>query len=356
MKVLLVANKSDRSELHLFRGLYEKGVELHIVCHPEAAFIDEFRNLSISITPLVVHNRLDVYASRVIRSILLEHQFDILHAKTNRTLSASLFAARGLPVKIVTYRGTMGHISRLDPSAWITYLHPRIDKITCVSEAVRRYLLTKGIHKEKLVTIYKGHDPDWYTNQDHIDMSEFGIPPNSFTVCFAGRMRPVKGVDVLIQSMYDLVDNPSIHLLLIGEVVDERLYRMANDRQIKDRIHFLGFRKDARDIIGKCNTFVMPSIDREGLPRSVIEAMSQKVPPIVSNVGGMPELVLHKECGLVVLPKDPKELAHSILYLANHSDVCYAYGEGAYLRIKHQFNITKTIQEMIMVYQELMYE
>jgi len=190
----------------------------------------------------------------------------------------------------------------------MTYLNPWVDRIICVSEAVRKYLLGLGLPADQLVTIYKGHDPSWYSVMLRPGRSELGIPENSFLIGFTGRMRPVKGVDVLVKSMHHLSHKLDFHLLLVGTVSDPDIRVLAEHPSIRKRIHFTGPMPNAAAIAGACDVFVMPSIAREGLPRSVIEAMAQGVPCIVSNVGGMPELVAHNESGMVVDPAIPRPL------------------------------------------------
>ena len=92
--------------------------------------------------------------------------------------------------------------------------------------------------------------------------------------------------------------------------------------------------------------FVMPSVDREGLPRAVIEAMAQSVPAIVTRVGGMPELVEDRVSGLVVPPRDPAALATAIVSLAMNGTRRAHYGAAARARIESHFSITRTVERI----------
>jgi glycosyltransferase involved in cell wall biosynthesis len=197
-------------------------------------------------------------------------------------LSNALLATRGRPVKQVGYRGTMGHLSRLDPAAWMTYFSHRVDKIICVSGAVERYLQNCGVANERLVTIHKGHDPDWYAHNTSISLEEFGIPEHAFVVGFVGNIRPVKGADVLL------------------------------------------------------------------------EAMSQGIPVVVSNVGGMPELVKQEVCGLIVPPRNSQAFASALQRLASHPNEVERLGIAAQERIKGPFHVRHTLDKTIKLYTELL--
>jgi glycosyltransferase involved in cell wall biosynthesis len=202
----------------------------------------------------------------------------------------------------------------------------------------------------RLVTIHKGHDPDWY-RFERPHRQDFDIPPDAFIVGFTGNIRPVKGIDVLLSAARILArDCPSVHFLLVGEVRDKAILRLSRDTEATRRIRFTGFRSDAAAIAGMCDAYVMPSVEREGLPRGVIEAMAQGVPPIVTDVGGMPELVRHEASGLIVPPRDPQALAAAIQRLAGAPELVRALGAEAKRRIATDFHIDRTVEKFCDLY------
>lgn len=353
MKVLLVAEQNDRSEIAMFKAIAQSGIEIDVICDEESHLCDEIRPHAASLTTHRLSSRLNFRAIRIIREKLSTKPYDIVHALTNRALSTSLLASMGKRLSIVGYRGTIGHISRFSPECWITYLNPRVTRIITLSNAVRRYLLSFGLPEERLVTIYKGQDPAWYAGLHKPDFAAFGIPKGAFVAGFTGRIRPVKGVDVLIQSAMSLPRDSNIHFLIVGELCDNRVKRLAEDPLARMRVHLTGYRKDAAAIAGACDVFVMPSTAREGLCRSVGEAMAQGVPAIVSDVGGMPELVSNGESGIVVPPRDPAALSRAIVSLAEDSARRQDMGRKAKQRIECEFNMATMIAKTIALYKTL---
>lgn len=336
------------------RGFACQGVEVDAVCSPTWKGGEGLVEGGVVVTKLSIRHRLDLRAVHRLRMLMCARKPDIVYAPLNSTLSVSLIAARGLGIKVVGYRGTIGHLNRWDPASRLTYLHPRIDRIVCVSKAVERYLTDMHVPAERLRTIYKGHRVAWYDSDQSVSLSEFGIPEGAFVVGFTGNMRPVKGVDVLLKSIEHLPVDLNIHCLLVGDVRDKRIPDMASGEGIHQRVHFAGFRSDAAAIAGACDVFVMPSVEREGLPRAVIEAMAQSIPPIVTNIGGMPELVVDRECGLVVPPRDPEALADAIVSLARDGGLRREYGRRARKRIQTHFNIDQTIEQMLSLFNEVL--
>lgn len=354
MRILFAHTRFDRSETEMCRGFVHLGAEVDAVCEPGwkggAALVEG----GVVVTELSIRHRLDLRAARTLRNLLRARRPDIVYAPLNSTLSVSLMATRGLGIKVIGYRGTIGHLSRWDPAAWLTYLHPRLDRIVCVSKAVERYLTNMRIPAERLRTIYKGHRVSWYEYDQSVSLSEFGVPDAAFVVGFTGSIRPVKGVDVLLRSIEHLPADLNAHFLLVGDVRDKRIPKIASGEGIRQRVHFAGFRSDAAAVTGAFDVFVMPSVEREGLPRAVIEAMAQSIPPIVTNVGGMPELVVDRECGLVVPPRDPEALADAIVALARNPGMRREYGRRARERIQTHFNIEHTTEQMLALFREVL--
>jgi glycosyltransferase involved in cell wall biosynthesis len=141
----------------------------------------------------------------------------------------------------------------------------------------------------------------------------------------------------------------------MGNISENRkLIREIRKSPLKERFHLPGFRNDAPAVIAAGDVFVMPSTKREGLSRAVIEAMSYGIPPIVTNVGGLPELVVDRESGYVIPPNDPQSLARHIIDLYDHPEIRNRLGENARVRIDTHFNINATVEETRKVFEELM--
>ena len=353
MHLLAITGSNDRSEIEIYRALVERGHTVDLICTPDWSGESPLIEAGITVTKMEIRHRLDFRAVRSLRERLQSNPPDIIYAPSNKSLSVALLATRRSSTPVVGYRGTTGHLSRWDPASWLTYFHPRLKGIVCVSEAVRQYLLSKRIPADKTHTIHKGHRVEWYAFNEYVDLSEFGIPADAFVIGFTGNIRPVKGVDVLLHSLQSVPESLNVHLLMVGEVRDKKIATMVSSPRIADRVHSIGFRKDAPLLAGGCNAFVMPSVEREGLPRSVIEAMAQRVPAIVSEVGGMPELVEHNVSGLIVPPRDHNALAQAITILAEDRTLCSALGNAARERIQTSFNIDTTIIKIESLFESL---
>lgn len=353
MRVLYIAQDLDLPESHMIAGIADRGAQVSLLLPPDLATPEVLAG-RVGRADARLAGRVDRQTIRTIRDTVREQRVDLVHClRGNRPVSNALLALRGLSRRIVCYRGTMGNLSRWNPGARMTYLHRRLDRIVCVSEGVRRSLAGQGVAAKRLVTIYKGHDPAWYRSGSRPDLAQFGIPHDAFVVCCTANMRPLKGIDVLIQSASHLATARRVHYLLVGEVRDPGIRELARCRPHRDIIHLAGYRTDAVALSGGCDLFVMPSLRREGLPRAVIEAMCQAVPAVVTDVGGMPELVVHGDCGLVVPPGDPAAIGGAISRFAEDAGFYARCARQSIERIRATFSVEQTVDKTWSMYAEV---
>ncbi len=347
---LVAGAQVDLPERNIFAGLARRGVAVTFVHSPgvRPTTLKFVRDAGMECVPIPFRNRIDLRATRRLRDELSRRPCDVIYAPQNKPLACVLRATRHFPhVKVVGYRGTMGHLAWWSPASWITYLHPRLAGIVAVSDAVRRYLVEDlRLPAEKVVRIYKGHDPDWYGG----DLPDPPLPPppeRTLTLCFAGRIRPGKSVCHLLDAMDAIPRERAIRLLLVGDVADKAVERRLAAPDRDPRVIPLGFRRDATAIIGQSDIFLMPTVEREGLARAVIEAMSQRIPCVVSDVGGLPELVVDGNTGLVVPPRDGRAIADAVLRLADAPELRRQMGEAARARIESTFHYQASINAFL---------
>lgn len=148
--------------------------------------------------------------------------------------------------------------------------------------------------------------------------TELNIPPEAFVVLMVARLVHQKGVVDLAEAAVRLAEDPRIHVVLAGSALpsdrDDATTTLEDHpvvRALGERWHRLGYREDVARLLHAADLFALPS-HREGLPRSVIEALSSGVPVIVSDIPACRELVSHGVEGLVTPVADPDALAASI--------------------------------------------
>jgi len=270
-----------------------------------------------------------------------------------------LMASIGMDIKLVAYRGIIGNLAYWSPMSWLYLLNPRLDRIICVCDAIRRYLLGLGVPGMRLrrnvpVTIHKGHRPELYEG-DAEDLKQFGIPDDTFVVACTLRAVPRKGVPVFIEAIDGLPPGLNIHILMAGTIMDSPLHReLVAKNSYAENIHLYGFLERMPWILKGVDVSVLPSLKREGLSRAMLEAMIAGVVPIVTNSGGSPELIEKDVSGFVVEPGDPVAIREKILELYNDREMLEQMSAAVKQRMLTDFTIEKTARETIAVYEDML--
>lgn len=358
MKVLGVVSYSDRAEAAMFIGLLRAGVDVELLCEPTASAFEVYRAAGVPVEPLRIRYSYDPGAIRRIRSRLRAGGFDVLHLLTRRAVRNGLVAARGSRAKVVAYRGIAGSTKLHDPTSWLTFLHPRVERVVCVSDFVRRDIIEQRwlglrVNPDKVVTIYKGHDLGWYSAAP-ADLAPLGVSRGAFTVGCMANLRRGKGIEHLVGAASHLPSGLNIQFLLVGRDMDgPRVRRWIDATPDPGAFHVAGLRRDGPELMAACDALVLPSVGGEGLSKVVIEAMAYRTPPIVTTVGGS-ELVEDRKSGLVVPPADPRAIAGAVTRLARDPALVESMGKAARERIAAKFSVAETVRRTSALYDQML--
>jgi len=330
---------------------------MRVLCDPNGSNLPILQASAAIVVPFEIAQRFDAAAVDRLAREIVGFDPDILHLFNNRAVLNGLRAARGSRARIVAYRGNVGNVSFFDPLAWMRYLNPRVDRIVCVSESVRESLAEVGflgwhLQPEKLVTIHKGHDLSWYS-QPPIDLEPLGVPRDAFVVGCVANWRPRKGVEILLDACERLEPDMRVHLVLVGETGTSKLVQRVAASPIRDRVHVLGPRADAPAVAAAFDVAVLPAVKREGLPKTVIEAMAYGVATIASRVGGVAEIIEDGVSGIIVPPGDAQALAEAIARLHDAPGLREELGRRGKERIRTHFRIEDTIAKTAALYRSL---
>jgi len=359
IRVLVISNyrslHTARPEAAIFLGLAKLGFDIHVMTWGDSSFVEPFKEAGITVVDFHPKKKFDRKESDFVRQYIIDHKIDILHLFNSAAIITGIRAAKGLPVKVVLYRGYTGNIHWWDPTAYFKYLHPRVDAIFCNSIGVKE-LLDRQLffRKSKAVTINKGHDLAWY-DYPAIDIrSELGISRDALLLITVANNRRMKGVPYLLKAMSLLPAGLDIHLLLAGRDMDTKQNLAILKRgAYADKVHFLGFRRDVLNVEAACDLFVLPSITGESITKSVIEAMALGVGAIISDIRGNVELVEDGVNGLVFPSKNSRALADAILRVHHDRSLVQQFGEASKRRVAEVLNNEQTVTKTKKLYEDL---
>lgn len=360
IKVLVISNYRStvtvRPEAEIFIGLKKQfGYDVTVMTFGDGEYVPKFVEAGIRVIDFHPIKKFSWAQVKRIRTELKEGGYQIMHLFNNKAMVNGILAAMGLPVKVAIYRGYTGNIHWWDPFMYLKYLSPRVDRIVCLVEAIR-VLMRKNLlfNKDKAVTINKGHDINWYNDVTPIDLKEQGVPDDAFKIVCVANVRPMKGMKYLLEATHFLPADSKIHLLLLGNGMDAPKFKKIIDQSpIKNQIINLGFRKDALRVVKASHVFALASIYGEAITKSVIEAMSLGVTPLITDIEGNVGLAIDGESGLVVPAHNAKALAEAMVKLSLDRDLTARLGKNARAHIDKNLNTKDTVKAFDVMYRDL---
>lgn len=173
-------------------------------------------------------------------------------------------------------------------------------------------------------------------------------------ILFLGRLCKEKGIEELIDSCKQLRQEGYDFELFLGGVWADRTLKQKADT-CSSWIHQLGWigEKEKDKYLRECNIFVLPSYF-EGQSVSLLEAMSYKCACVASEVGGIPQMLIHEETGLFSQVKDADSIKVQIKRYLDDVKLQEKMGNAAAKKIQEDFNIEKNMDTLFNIYDELM--
>lgn len=330
-------------------GLLKKGHRVLIACQPGSGLERKARQVGIEVVPISMRTVFDLPALVQLRRLIRREGVHVVSTHSPVDSWAASIAARVFFRRPAIVRTR--HLA-LPARGWVTYRLP--DRIVTVGEFVRRYLVEEvGLPLQKVVAIPTGVDLERFRPaEDPAPLrEELGIPLKAKVVMTIAVLRRPKGHHVILEAAAKvLAKEPEILFLFIGDGPQwANLKWMVAERGLEDRVWLLGFREDVPKLLASADLFVTASF-HEALGQATIEALATGLPAVASAVGGVPELVLDGETGLLVPPGDPDGLASAILTVLADPARAKAMGERGRRHAEEHFGLERMIEGMEALY------
>src|SRR5215218_4846416 len=321
-------------------GLRAVGHRAMLVAHPRG----ELRRRAeegLEFLPLAPMTELDLSAAwRLSRAV---HQLrpDIIHAHDPHgvamaALALSMSTMRVKPALVASRRVDF----HLRGSALSRWKYRQVDCFICASEAIRSMLLGDGIEAARAVTVHEGIDLGHVAAAPVAPLhEELWLPHGAPIVGNVAALVPHKGQKHLIEAAALVVRHvPDARFVIAGEgELRLSLERQIRERHLEKHVLLLGFRPDVLSLHKAFDIFVMSSVT-EGLGTSLLDAMACGRPVVATNVGGIPEVVVDGETGLLVPPRDAGALAAAIGRLLGDRALRERMGAAGLARVQSTFS------------------
>lgn len=186
-----------------------------------------------------------------------------------------------------------------------------------------------------------------------IDKKDFkeklGVPENAKIILTIGRLISQKGHSVLLDAAPKIIaKEKDVYFLIAGDGrLEKELKEKAEKLGIANEVKFLGARKDTPELLAASDIFVFPSI-WEGQGMILFEAFFSKIPIVASNVGGIPDVVIDGETGVLAKPSDADDLADKLLMALKDQEMSKKMANNAFEKYKDRtiINSTKKLENL----------
>ncbi|MFN8455455.1 MAG: glycosyltransferase family 4 protein [Anaerolineae bacterium] len=222
-----------------------------------------------------------------------------------------------------------------------------------VTEAIESYLRQAGIRPKQITLIHNSITlpADSLRRRDSSLLQALGWPEDAYIVIVVARLEPVKGHTYLIEAIKQVAgQRPRLRCLIVGEgrarAVLEAQIAGSN---LQNWVHLAGFRDDVSALLQASDAFCLPSLS-EGLPYALLEACAQRLPVLVTQVGGMAQILSHRRTGYLVPPADPAALTQGLEWLMNQPQAAAAMAQAAFEWLQQHFSPAEMLAKTLTVY------
>lgn len=367
-KVLFVATvESHLLNFHIpyMKLLQEKGYEVHVATklgNRQQEF-DEIgvikHNVDFSRSP---------YSPKVFKSLqqmeklLKEIRFSLVHVHTPVAAFVTRLACQRTNTHPVLYTAHGFHFYKGAPlKNWLLYYNMEklaahwTDGLITINEEDYKAAQKFKLRKNGKMFFVPGVGVDVVSLEQRIasiDRSEkrkeLGLSADAAVIITVGELNANKNHIQVLEALSKL-NKTNFHYLIVGNGEDEqKLQKAVNELLLRDKVSFLGFRRDVPELLTASDVFILTS-RREGLPKAVMEAMAVGLPIIATDVRGNRDLVKSGENGYLVPLDDVEQTAIAIERLIDSEDLRRSMGEKSKELVK-QYDLKNIIPQMEEIY------
>jgi glycosyltransferase involved in cell wall biosynthesis len=301
-------------------------------------------------------------AARSLARMVEQRGIDIIHTHAYYGDVLGALAARMVKVKTIATVYIWGkyelHRQLMQALDW-TALH-FIDKVTAHCDDTFRKTVRLGFDARKVSTLIAGfpNERELPTGENRMVLRrELGVRDDEILMVNIARIHPEKAHDQLLRSFRIVHDrHPHTRLWISGvgwDHVQRELEALRKGLALEDSVEFVGFKQDLWPMLHAADFMVHPS-HVEGVPIAILYGMSAGLPIVVSDVGGVYEIIKHDITGLRVPENDVEGFAGAVTRLIEDPEHARRLGEGAREFVETEYSIQTAVGRVASAYRELL--
>jgi len=342
---------------YLIGELNALGVQNHIACRKHSRFEKYCLEKGWDHYSLNFNPPFDLLTALQISRICKKHQIDIMHMHTSyghtMGMLSTLFGNRS---RLILSRRVDNPIRNSWFTSW-KYNHHRIERILTVSDAIGKILKDNLKDRSKIHTVYSGIDISRFKKKGFGNYlkSHYNLDPDTMLIGNTSALSDHKDYPTFIRTARYLIEkglNARFFIIGTGEL-ETVIRKMIAEQGLEEMVIMTGFLNNLPEVLPELDIFFMPS-KTEGLGTSILDAFACGVPVVATRTGGIPEMVIHEETGLLSSVGDYKDLGDLILRIINEPDLRQKLISNSKKMVRQDFSKEITARRTLEVYREIL--
>jgi glycosyltransferase involved in cell wall biosynthesis len=337
-----------------------RGHRLLLACDPRGELFDRGREAGFPVFPLAFGGWRNFSAWRELRRLLKGQAVDILNTHSSLDSWVGLLAAKTVrrPVSLVRTRHLSTPVRTSLPTRWL-YQSPAA--IITTGESTKKLLTERvGVPAARIFSIPTGVALEEFAPRepDQALRARLEIPEGAFIFGCVAVLRSWKGHLFLLEAFKELLDRGApAFLVLLGDgpyrpVIEAKVRELA----LPERVRLAGYHHEVAPWLALMDTVVLASYANEGVPQALLQALAMAKPVVGTNIGGIPEIILPGQTGLLVPAKDSRALAQAMHRLMEDRELGRQLGSRGRQLVQQNFSLEHMAAAVEAVYDRLVDE
>lgn len=216
-------------------------------------------------------------------------------------------------------------------------------KIIAVSDAIRDQALRRPFAKRKISVVYNGISVVPLLTREAARQA-LEIPQNTFVLGTIAELHPIKGLNYAIDAVHSISISDFKYVILGEGETRGSLEKEIAEKKLGDKVSLKGFVKNASAYMKAFDVFLLPSLS-EALSYTLLESGMAGIPVIATSVGGIPEVIENDVTGLLIRPKNPKEIANAVVFMHENKDKASLFAQNLHERVINNFSVEKMLSD-----------
>jgi glycosyltransferase involved in cell wall biosynthesis len=334
-------------------AMRERGHRLLLAGDPRGELLARGERAGFPVFPLAFGGWRNLRAGLALRGLVRREKVDFLNTHSSLDSWMGMLALTGLQKPLLV---RTRHLSTPVKSSWPTrWLYKTPAATITTSEGIKELLQKRlGVDPERVFSIPTGVSLGEFAPRpaDASLRERLQIPEDSFVWGMVSVLRSWKGHLYALEALKELV---AAGLQTIMVVVGEGPYRSLIEPRIKElgldaQVRLVGYQEEVAPWLALMEVVVMASYGHEGVPQAALQALAMGKPMVGTTVGGIPEVVIPNQTGLLVAPKDPHALAQALLQLREHPELRAEMGQRGRELVLQKYSVEQMAAAVEAVY------